>query len=141
MALPSNLNTNEVKNASGTEVEFNRFGIDSLGRLVFRASSETPNLPNRLYIAHREVGEGINRRRESNITFRKTCAGVDTLATPVENVISLSLRFAVGNSDDTDEPQELLAYMMSFIASLGASTTILYDGTGNGASTLINGTF
>jgi hypothetical protein len=29
--------------------------------------------------------------------------------------------------------------LMSFMASLGASTTILYDGTGNGANALLSG--
>jgi hypothetical protein len=37
------------------------------------------------------------------------------------------------------EMANTLAELMSFLASLGASTTILYDGTGNGAATLLNG--
>jgi hypothetical protein len=45
----------------------------------------------------------------------------------------------VGNLATFDEPKAVLAELMSFCASLGASTTILYDCTGNGAASLING--
>lgn len=37
------------------------------------------------------------------------------------------------------EPTNVVAELMSFLASLGASTTILYDGTGNGAAALLSG--
>jgi hypothetical protein len=45
----------------------------------------------------------------------------------------------IGGIETNAQAQLVLAYMMSFLASLGASTTILYDGTGNGAKTLLEG--
>jgi hypothetical protein len=52
----------------------------------------------------------------------------------------LTLDIPVGDIADFSETKNVLAELLSFCASLGASTTILYDCTGNGAATLINGT-
>jgi hypothetical protein len=45
----------------------------------------------------------------------------------------------VGGLAANTEMANALAELMSFMASLGASTTILYDCTGNGAKTLLAG--
>jgi hypothetical protein len=49
------------------------------------------------------------------------------------------LDIPVGDISANTEPKNVLANLMSFIASLGASTTILFDCTGNGADALVNG--
>jgi hypothetical protein len=45
----------------------------------------------------------------------------------------------VGALTATAEMANVIANLNSFMASLGATTTILYDGTGNGAATLLSG--
>jgi hypothetical protein len=37
------------------------------------------------------------------------------------------------------EAANVMAELMSFCATTGAATTVLFDGTGNGAATLLNG--
>jgi len=136
--MVNDLNTNEIKNPAGTEVEFTRIST-GLREGVWKQSAETPNLPNRLTIKHNETGSGINLRRRSLVRFDKSIAStVD--ATKVV-VVSAYAVFdapvgAVTATADVDDP---LAYLMSFLASLGASTTILYDCTGNGARALLAG--
>lgn len=136
--LPTHLNTNEVKNASGTEVEFLR--LENVGRSVlFAKSGEATNLHERLKVQHQETGAGFKARRRSNIRVEvDSISGVDDV-TPVTTIVSLTLDSPVGALENTDEMKKALAYMMSFVASLGASTTILYDCTGSGAAALISG--
>lgn len=132
------LNTNEIKNSAGTEVEFTR--LDSNGRsVVYAQIAETPYLKNRMTIQHREVGDGIKRVRQSNLRFDKQSLSLVDNSTVVNTSVSLTLNAPVGALTTSAEIATVLAYMMSFLASLGASTTILYDGTGNGAKSLING--
>jgi len=136
--LPEALNTNEIKNSAGTEVEFTR--LDSDGRTVEYAQvAETPYLKNRMKIQHREVGDGIKRVRQSNLRFDKQSLSLVDNLTVVTTSVSLTLNAPVGALTTSAEMATVLAYMMSFLASLGANTTILYDGTGSGAKSLING--
>lgn len=136
--LPTTLNTNEVKNSAGTEVEFSR--LSTVDReLVFAQVNESPNLPHRITISHRELGAGLSRRRQSRIQVAKSVQGtVDDTRTEVI-IANLALSVPVGNISTLAETTNVVAEMTSFLASLGASTTILYDGTGNGAAALING--
>lgn len=135
--LPTNLTTNEVKDSAGTEVEFLRIG--TLDRsITFAQSGETPNAPHRLKISHLETGTGINLRRRSVVRVDKTVTGVSL--TPRVVSAYLVLDTPVGDLSTQTEPTKAIAEIMSFCASLGASTTILYDGTGNGAAALIAGT-
>lgn len=134
--LANTLNTNEVKNSAGTEVEFSR--ISTNGRSTEYAQiAETPNLPHRLKVQHQEIGSGATLRRRSNIRVDKTVAGVST--NPRKITASLTLDYPVGDLSSSAEAKNVVAELMSFLASLGASTTILYDCTGNGAVCLING--
>jgi hypothetical protein len=136
--LPNTLNTNEIKNAAGTEVEFSR--LQTEGReLIFNQVGESPNLKHRLTISHREVGAGVSRKRQSRIQFLKQVQGeVDT--TRVENIIAnLALTVPVGQLTTLADVTDLLAEMQSFVSTLGTATTVLFDGTGNGAAALING--
>lgn len=136
--LTNTLNTNEVKNSAGTEVEFTRLSIADRAT-EFAASAETPSNPHRLSISHEEIGTGLNRRRRSKIRFDKTSAGqVDTTTTMKGSVYVVS-DSPVGNMTTDALITDLIANLMSFVASLGASTTILYDGTGNGAVVLRTG--
>lgn len=137
--LSKALVTNEVKNASGTEVEFSQ--IDSNGRtLVYAVVGESPSAQHRLSVKHIEVGTGIDMRRRSLVRFDKTIAGQVDVTKPVTVSAYAVVDLPVGNMTAFTEANNVLAELISFLASLGASTTILYDCTGSGASTLINGT-
>jgi hypothetical protein len=136
--LSNTLNTNEIKNSAGTEVEFSRLSTSDR-RTEFAQISENPALPHRLTIAHQESGSGLNKRRRSVVRFDKTTlSSVDTV-TPVTSSCYIVLDAPTGALTSMAEPANALAELVSFVASLGASTTILYDGTGNGAVALLNG--
>jgi hypothetical protein len=136
--LSNTLNTNEIKNAAGTEQEFSR--ISSSARSTeFALLTEAPSLPHRLKVSHLETGSGINKRRRSVIRFDKTVISTVDLVTPVTVSAYTVLDAPVGGLAASTEMANVLANLMSFSASLGASTTILFDGTGNGAATLLSG--
>jgi hypothetical protein len=136
--LSNTLVTNEVKNSAGAEVEFSR--IESVGRkTVFAASSETPSSPHRLTVSHIESGSGLKQRRRSVVRIDKTStSGVDSTL-QITTSAYLVLDHPVGASSTNAEAANVIAEVLSFCASLGASTTILYDGTGNGAVALLTG--
>lgn len=134
--LANTLNTNEVKNSAGTEQEFSRLST-SERQTEFALINETLNAPHRLKISHLETGSGLAKRRRSLVRFDKTVAGAST--DPVTISAYAVLDIPTGNLSASTEPKHVLANLISFLASLGASTTILYDCTGNGADALING--
>lgn len=136
--LSNTLVTNEVKNAAGTEREFQRLSITG-NSTVFALSSEAPATPHRLTISHQEIGSGISKRRRSVVRFDKTSISTVDTVTPVTTSSYLVLDNPIGAVTANTEALEVLANIMSFVASLGATTTILYDGTGNGAVSLLNG--
>lgn len=136
--LSNTLNTNEVKNSAGTEVEFERQKISDRST-VFSQISETPAQPHRLSISHLESGSGLQLRRRSLVRVDKTIISSVDSVTPVTVSAYTVLDIPVGAITTSAEPANVLAELVSFIASLGASTTILYDGTGNGAKSLISG--
>lgn len=137
--LSQTLNTNEVKNAAGTEVEFSRRSQE--GRtLEYAKIGENPSQAYRLKVSHQDVGSGIKRRRRSVVRFDLTSiSGVDSV-TPITTSAYAVLDFPEGASTSTSVAADALAHLMSFLASTGANTTILYDCTGHGASALLNGT-
>jgi hypothetical protein len=136
--LNNTLNTNEIKNAAGTEVEFSRLSVDQRST-VFAQITESPALPHRLTISHGEVGAGIKRRRRSLVRIDKTSVSTVDSVTPVTTSCYVVLDAPVGALTASTELSAVVAEVLSFCASLGASTTILYDGTGNGANALIAG--
>lgn len=139
MSLPTTLNTNEVKNSAGTEQEFGRLS-QSERALVFNLLTEPPNAPHRLSVSHQESGTGTSRRRRSLVRVDKTIAG-QTDTTKMEKISVYAVAdIPVGNMSASAEVSNVVANLVSFLASTGANTTILYDGSGNGASCLINGT-
>jgi hypothetical protein len=134
--LPTNLTTNEVKNSAGTEVEFNR--LSTLDRSVtFAQVSETPSAPHRLKVSHLETGSGSSLRRRSMVRIDKTVTGTSGVPRTISAYIVLDI--PVGDVANYTETTNCVAELLSFCASLGASTTILYDGTGSGAAAMING--
>jgi len=135
---PATLVTNEVKNSAGTEVEFGR--LSASGRqLVFALSGETPALPHRITISHQEIGSGLSARRRSSLRVDKVVTGqVDTTTSAKISFYAVA-DVPIGNLTSLAEVSNVAAELMSQIASKGASTTILYDGTGYGAEALING--
>jgi len=136
--LSNTLNTNEIKNTAGTGVPFSRLSISDR-QSVFAATAETPVAPHRLTISHSESGTGFKKRRRSVIRFDKTVVSNVDNVTPITHSAYMVLDFAVGATSVTTDAATCLAELISFAASLGASTTILYDASGNGAATLLNG--
>jgi hypothetical protein len=137
--LANTLNTNEIKNSAGTEVEFQRISQGPNRETVYAQITETPSLPHRLSIKHVESGSGINLRRRSLVRFDKSVAStVDSTKTVTISAYAV-LDTPAGALLANTEPTHVIAELNSFLSSLGASTTILYDGTGNGAVTLLSG--
>jgi hypothetical protein len=136
--LSNTLNTNEIKNAAGTEVEFSRIATNERST-EFAQITEAPSAPHRLKIQHQETGAGLKKRRRSVVRFDKTVVSTVDSETPVTVSAYAVLDAPVGALIANTEMANVIAELMSFLASLGASTTILYDGTGNGAATLLSG--
>lgn len=136
--LSNTLNTNEIKDSAGVEVEFNR--LSQLDRsTVYSKIGETPSLPYRLTIAHQEVGTGLKKRRRSVVRFDKTViSGVDSV-TPVTHSAYVVLDAPIGAITTNADAAHVLANLMSFVATTGAGTTVLFNGTGNGAVALLDG--
>lgn len=136
--LSNTLNTNEIKNSAGTEVEFSRLSTGDRST-VFAQVSEVPSQPHRLTVSHQEAGSGMKKRRRSLVRFDKTViSGVDS-STPITVSAYMVLDYPIGASSTSAEAANVLAELMSFCATTGAATTVLFDCTGNGAKTLLNG--
>jgi hypothetical protein len=136
--LANTLNTNEVKNASGAEVEFSRISTNDRST-VYAQITESPSAPHRLSVSHQEVGNGLKRRRRSVIRFDKTVISNVDNVTPVTNSAYIVLDSPVGAQSTNTEMANVLAELLSFCATTGAGTTVRFDGTGNGAVTLLTG--
>jgi len=136
--LSNLLNTNEVKNSAGAEVEFQSLSIDQRSR-VFAQITEAPYLPHRLSISHAESGAALKRRRRSVVRIDKTVLSTVDNATPVTVSAYLVLDAPVGALTASTEMSNAIAEIISFVATTGAGTTVLFDGTGNGAQCLLTG--
>jgi len=136
--LPLTLNTNEIKDQTGTEVEFQRLST-SERQLIFGKIGESLAYPQRLMCAHQEIGEGLAKRRRSVVRIEYSAAGAVDATKPIKCIGQITMDIPIGNMTVTNLANSVAAYLMSFLASKGASTTILYDGTGYGAEVLING--
>jgi hypothetical protein len=136
--LANTLVTNEVKGTAGTEIEFDTLLVEGRKR-VFYAPSAGPSAPHLLTIQHSETGSGINRRRRSVVRFDKTTPGLEDPNTVMQASCYIVADLPVGNDTTGAVGEMVIANILSFCASLGASTTILYDLTGNGAVCLRQG--
>jgi len=136
--LPTNLNTNEVKNSAGTEVEFNRLS-SSERSVTFAKVNESPAYQNRISVSHEETGEGINRVRNSVVRVDLSVQGQVDTTKVVKIPVYMVARIPVGNLTSLAEPTNAVAQLVSLVASRGVDSTIKFDGTGCGAEALING--
>lgn len=132
------LNTNEIKGSTGVEIEFTRkkSGDDWV---EYRCETTAPSTPNVLTIKHQESGTGVNRIRRSVVRFDLTGFGEVDATKPVTSSAHLVLSAPIGNLMTLAMPKTVLAELMSFVATTGAGTTVLFDGSGNGAASLLNG--
>jgi len=135
--LSNTLNTNEIKNAAGTEQEFSRL-LTNERKTVFGLITEAPSAPHRLTIQHSETGSGITKRRRSVARFDKTVISTVDSVTPVTVSAYLVLDIPVGALTAITEAANVLAELGSFSHTL-ATNTHLYDGTGTGAAALLSG--
>lgn len=136
--LSNTLNTNEIKNAAGTEQEFGRLST-SARQTEFALLTEAPSLPHRLTISHLESGVGLKKRRRSLVRFDKTVLSTVDSVTPVTVTAYAVFDFPVGAMAAITEGTNVLANLQSFLSTTGAGTTVLFDGTGNGANALLTG--
>lgn len=136
--LSNTLNTNEVKDSAGVEVEFTRLSTGDR-QTVFAKVGESPSAPHRLSIRHQETGSGLKKRRRSVIRFDLTSISTVDNATPVVSSAYLVLDNPIGAVTTNAAAANVLANLLSFCATTGAATTVLFDGTGNGASSALNG--
>lgn len=136
--LANTLNTNEVKNSAGTEVEFSRLSQNARST-EFAQINEPPATPHRIKISHLETGAGLRLRRRSVVRVDKTIVSTVDNATPVTASAYIVLDIPKGALLAMTEPTNVLAELLSFCATTGAATTVLFDGTGNGAQALLTG--
>jgi hypothetical protein len=135
--LPVTLNTNEIKDASGTEVEFGR--IKAFGASVeYQPTADNPLENHRLKVSHLEVGTGSDKRRRSMVRFdRNIPASSPINYAPCSAYVVVDV--PTGAILDYTGVIDLLANLQSFLSTTGAGTTVLFNGTGNGAVALTHG--
>lgn len=134
----ANTTTNEIKNSVGSAVVFNRISTGPR-ETEFAYSSETPSRPVRLKIKHQEIGTGFTKRRRTLVRFDNTSVSDVDATKTVTTSVQLVGDIPIGGIVSTAAVKDTIAFMMSLLASLGASTTILYDCTGSAAVTLLKG--
>jgi len=136
--LSNTLNTNEIKDSAGTEVEFQR--LSTIGRTTeFAKISEAPDKPHRLKISHLETGSGSSKRRRSVVRIDETQPSDRDSSLMATVSAYIVLDAPVGALDGTSRMNDAIANLLSFCATTGAGTTVLFNGTGNGAVTLVTG--
>lgn len=138
MSLLTLLNTNEIKNSGGTEVEFSRSSSEG-STVLYTTTTVVPAYPHTLSVKHALSGVGIAARRRSMFRFDKRVVGQVDILRPADIGGYFVMDIPIGNLTSLAEPANVMAECMSFLASTGASTTILYDCSGTGALTILNG--
>lgn len=136
--LTDTLNTNQVKNSNGTEIEFQH--QQSIGRSrTFSKIGESPALPHRIEIAHQETGDGLNRIRRTKVGVTKfVTSEVDpTKITKIR--CTMTFEIPEGHLTSMAEPTNVFANCISCLASTGADTVIKFDGTGTFAAAALSG--
>jgi hypothetical protein len=107
--------------------------------VIYAQVGESPALEHRISVQHQETGSGITRRRRSVLRVDKTVIFTVDSTTPVTCSSYVVSDTPVGALTAITEPTNVIAELMSLLASKGLSTTILYDGTGYGSEALLNG--
>lgn len=137
MPLPTNLNTNEVKDSTGAEQEFKHWSLE--GRVhIYTLAGAVPSLPCTLKVSHQETGTGLAAVRRSMVRADKSVVGKSGKTVQVSEYKVTVI--PVGELDDLNAVKDVNAYIDSFCATTGAGTTVLFDGSGNGDQCLIEGT-
>jgi hypothetical protein len=137
--LPDSLNTNQIRNSAGTEIEF-EIHEGPVGRLrKWRQVAMIPYLGHYLTVSHQEVGSGLKLVRRSLVRFDKTVLSTVDNLTPVTISAYTVLVAPVGALATLAEPTTVLAELHSLNASVASATALTLDGTGNGSIALING--
>jgi hypothetical protein len=137
--LPDSLNTNQIRNSAGTEVEFEILE-GPIGRLrKWRQVAAAPYLNHFLTVSHQEVGSGLKLQRRSLVRFDKTVISTVDNLTPVTISAYTVMVIPVGALLTLAEPANVLAELHSLNASLASATVLTLDGTGNGSVALLNG--
>lgn len=133
--LSDTLVTNQVKDRTATEVEFQRM-YNSGQAAFFKKVGESVGLEHRFTVKHSTTGEGVNRVRRSAISFWKEQENSD--GEKVRCIATLSITFPQGLADDSDDLLDVLAHIGSLCFTTG--TTLDLTGAGNGSAALINET-
>jgi len=136
--LTNTLNTNEVKDAAAAAISFSRISISDRST-EFAKVGETPAQSYRLKIAHQQSGAGIKLRRRSVVRFDKTVISSVDSVTPVTVSGYFVMDAPIGALTSGTEMANVVANVLSFCATTGAATAVLFDGTGNGAVCLLSG--
>lgn len=135
--LPTVLNTNQVKSSAGVEVEFQQ--VDNQGRqVVYAKIGEAPNAEERILVSHQTTGSGAREVRRSMAASTFEEAGLD--GSIVQWKAHLVLTAPQGNIANYNGAKEVLARLGSFVFLTGADNTFVFNGSGTGADSLINGT-
>lgn len=136
--LANTLVTNEVKDAAGVEVEFERLSTEGRST-VFAVKSESPAHPYRLSISHQEIGTGTAKRRRSKVRIDKTVSSTEDTPKNCTCTCYAVLDAPIGALAANIEFKHVLANLLSFLGSTGADATLKFDCTGTGAVSLIDG--
>jgi hypothetical protein len=140
MGLPSNLNTNEVKDRAGTEVEFTFFDDSKPRSREWQRSNQAPYLIESIKVQHRDVGKpGFFLVRQSNLRIVKNVLSLVDNSTIVPIISSHSLQIPIGALTTFDAVKDVVAYHNTLMATING-TTVLFDGTGTAAAAMIAGT-
>jgi hypothetical protein len=134
--LATTLNTNEVKQRAGTEVEFQHLAQNDRST-EFGQITETPVGKHRLKVSHQEIGTGVEMRRRSASIITKKVAGVSGTYREIKATVNLDI--PVGDLATYDDVKDVLAEVGSFCFTAAGSTTFQYDGSGTGAAALLSG--
>lgn len=137
--LPTDLTTNQVKMPSGTEIEFARSRSGD-SRVEFTSTAGTPNMEHKVTVSHQRVGAGQSRRRRSMVRVDYEMNSQLDTSKIAKTSCYIVMDFPEGLADNYEWAEQVLANLLSFVATTGAATTVLLDGTGTGAVPLIKGT-
>jgi hypothetical protein len=137
--LPDTLSSNQVKDASGAEIEFTR--LEQVGRTTrfSKTAALGTAFPTDLRVKHEEVGSGIKKVVRSVIRFDETSLSEVDGVSPIVDSIYVVQVTNRGHHTTTNVQKRLIAQLNSFLALDGSGTTALLDGTGTGAQVLLTG--
>lgn len=135
--FPTNLNTNEVKDSAGTEVEFLRQSVSGR-QLVFAQSGEAPNLEHRITVSHNELSSGDAARRRSMVRVDQQVEGASGTKRTISAYCVVDA--PIGDLANYDDVKDTVANLLGLLATTGSATTVLFDCSGYGADALVNGT-